>query len=219
MNLARLEDYPWSRAASAPLDASNPEFLASHKSLEAFEVGGLKFVCPPGVYHPHEFSSTRFMYRGVFNELHQFGPRVLEIGTGCGAIGVCLAAAGRDVTLLDVEPQAVECAVNNAQLNRVRVRALCSDLFAGVPGERFDSIVFNIPLLDKPVDAPIEVIACDPRGALFTRFMAEAPEYLSPQGSVCVSVSNLGSRAATFAALEAYRYRLLYSEFYGQEGI
>lgn len=219
MKFSRLDDYPWSREPAAPPDGAPPEFLSSHQTFEAFEVGGLKFVCPPGVYHPTEFSSTRFMYRGVFNELERFGPRVLELGTGSGAIGICLAAAGCDVTLVDIEPVAVECAVNNAQLNRVQVRALCADLFAGVTGERFDSILFNIPLLDKTVDRPVEVMACDPGGRLMTRFMAEAPDYLTPGGSVCVSVSNLGNREATFAALASYHYRILYSEYYGNEDI
>lgn len=219
MRFSQLEDYSWSRTPAAAPEGATPEFLSSHQTLDAFEVGGLKFVCPPGVYHPTEFSSTRFMYRGVFNELERFGPRVLELGTGCGAIGICLAAAGCDVTLVDIEPIAVECAVNNAQLNRIRVRALCADLFDGVPGEQFDSIVFNIPLLDKTVDRPIEVMACDPGGVLLTRFLAEAPHYLAPEGSVCVSVSNLGNREATFAALASYRYRILYSEYYGNEDI
>ncbi|RPI84205.1 MAG: hypothetical protein EHM42_07690, partial [Planctomycetaceae bacterium] len=126
---------------------------------------------------------------------------------------------GCDVTLVDIEPLAVECALNNARLNRVRVRALCSNLFEGVPGEKFDSILFNIPLLDKTVDRPIEVMACDPGGQLLKRFMAEAPQYLAPNGSVCVSVSNLGHRESTLAALAHYRYRILYSEYYGNEDI
>jgi len=217
MNLDCLEEYPWvydPPGRSPPIDP-NYEFLGSHKTLDAFEVGGLKFVCPPGVYHPTEFSATRFMYRGLFNELPRLGRRVLDMGTGCGALGICLAAAGREATLVDINPQAVACAANNARLNRVPVRILQSDLFEAVAGERFDLIVFNIPLLDKPVASPIEVIACDPGGRLFTRCLAEAPRHLTPGGAVAISVSNLGNRAAILEALSRYDYRILFSEFYG----
>ena len=146
MNLDRLEDYPWKYERSAPPIDPEYEFLSSHKSLDAFEVGGLKFICPPSVYHPTEFSSTRFMYRGVFNELPRFGQRVLDVGTGCGAMGICLAATGRSATLLDIDPLAVECAKNNAVLNRVHVRVLCSVSICRRTGRaiRLDSVQHSI---------------------------------------------------------------------------
>jgi HemK-related putative methylase len=219
MNLNRLEDYPWFYDRTAPPIDPHYEFLSSHKTLDAFEVGGLKFVCPPGIYHPTEFSSTRFMYRGVFNELPRFGQRVLDIGTGCGALGICLAAAGRAVTMLDIDPLAVACAANNAVLNRVDVQVLQSDLFEAVPEEKYDLILFNIPLLDKEVESQLEVIACDTNGRLFTRFMHEARHHLTANGAVCVSISNLGHREAILAALVGYQYRILYSEYYSGDNI
>lgn len=218
MNFDCLEEYPWTYTPPPRLDPKY-EFLGSHKTFDAFEVGGLKFVCPPGIYHPTEFSATRFMYRGLFNELPRVGRRVLDMGTGCGALGICLAATGREATLVDINPAAVACAANNAALNRVQVRTLCSDLFEAVPGEEFDLVVFNIPLLDKPVASALEVIACDPEGRLFTRFMGEAPACLAPGGAVCVSVSNLGNRAAILAALSRYKYRILFSEYYGGDAM
>jgi len=219
MDLDCLESYPWHYDRAAVRSDSQVEFLASHRTLDAFEVGGLKFVCPPGIYHPDEFSSTRFMYRGLLNELPRLGQRIVEVGTGCGAIGICLAAAGRGVTLLDINPEAVACAANNARLNRVEVRALQSDLLAAVEGQQFDLILFNTPLMDKPVESPIEVMACDSGGQLFTRFMDEARHHLIPGGEVCVSVSNLGNRTAILAALAGYKYRILYFENYPADNI
>lgn len=219
MNLGRLDEYPWYYDRNAPPIDPEYEFLSSHKTLDSFEVGGLKIVCPPGIYHPTEFSSTRFMYRGVFNELPRIGLRILEIGTGSGTMGICLAAAGKEVTMVDIDPQAVACATNNAKLNRVKVRVLQSDLFAAIPGEKFDLILFNIPLLDQPIENPVEVVASDPEGQLFARFMREARNYLHPRGGVCVSVSNLGNREAILKALSAYQYRILFSEYYGGDNI
>ncbi len=217
MNLDRLEEYPWINDPSAIARDPDVVFLSSHRTLDAYEVGGLKFICPPGIYHAHEFSSTRFMYRGIFNDLPRIGERMLEVGTGCGAIGICLAAAGRAVTLLDVDPQAVACASQNARINRVSARVLQSDLFEAIHDEVFDLITFNIPLLDKPIESTIELMACDPGGRLFSRFMNEARRHLTPTGAVCVSVSNLGNRAAILDALAAYDHEILYSEYYASD--
>jgi len=219
MNLDRLEDYPWVYDPEALALDPDYVFLSAHRTLDAYEVGGLKFICPPGIYHPTEFSSTRFLYRGLFNDLPKIGQRVLEIGAGCGALGICLAAAGREVTLVDVDPQAVECTSTNASLNRINVNVLQSDLFEAVSGQTFDLILFNVPLLDKPVESNLEVMACDPGGRLFSRFMREARQHLTADGEVCVTVSNLGHREEILAALADYIYRIVYSEYYASDNI
>lgn len=210
--ISQLDDSYW-QYHSHDFDTQHKAFLERHAKPGEYEVAGLTFRCPPNIYHPNEFGSTRFMLRGLFSN-PRWGNRVLEIGTGCGAIGICLAAAGHDATLLDIDPVAVECARSNAALNNVTVSVHQSDLFAAIGKERYDLIIFNIPLMDRPIEDPLERISCDHQGKLFLRFMDEAQHHLAPGGHVCVQVANMGNRQAILQGLSRYEHSIEYAEFY-----
>jgi release factor glutamine methyltransferase len=77
------------------------------------------------------------------------GGRVLDMGTGSGAIAVALAHTRRDarVTALDLSEAALEVARANAAANGAAVRFLRSDWFAALDGETFDVIASNPPYI------------------------------------------------------------------------
>lgn len=80
-------------------------------------------------------------------------PRVLDVGTGSGAIAVALARQhkGARVTAVDASPEALAVAGRNAARHGVadRVRFLEGDLFAPVVGEQFDFILSNPPYVAR----------------------------------------------------------------------
>lgn len=75
--------------------------------------------------------------------------RILDLGTGSGAIAVACALAFPDaeVVATDVSDDALAVARRNAERHKVseRVRLVNSDLYAGLAGETFDLIVSNPP--------------------------------------------------------------------------
>jgi release factor glutamine methyltransferase len=78
--------------------------------------------------------------------------RIVDVGTGSGAIAIALARhlPGSSITALDLSAAALEVASSNAELHGVadRVRCLASDLLAAVAGEPgFDAIVSNPPYI------------------------------------------------------------------------
>ncbi len=99
-------------------------------------------------------------------------PRLLELGTGSGALAVTLACERKDARLLatDISDAALSTAGVNARAHGVeaRVERLRSDWFADVPAQPFDAVLSNPPYITAAAMAslPGEVADHDPALAL-----------------------------------------------------
>lgn len=130
------------------------------------------------------------------------GCRILDVGTGSGAIAVALAheLAGAQVVALDISPEALAVAGSNARRNGVddRITFLQGDL-AHLPAGPFDLIVSNppyIPAADVEGLMP-EVRDFEPRQALvggldglnpYRALASQAGSCLAPGGWLLVEV-------------------------------
>jgi len=110
------------------------------------EFYGLQFETTPAVLIPRP--DTELLVELALERLPPRG-RMLDLGTGSGAIAVAVAHTRPDaeVTALDVSTDALAVAQRNAQRNGARVRFLHSDWFSAVKGETFDLIVSNPPYI------------------------------------------------------------------------
>lgn len=119
--------------------------------------------------------------------------RVLDLGTGSGAIALAIACERRDtqVTAIEASPAARVIAADNiARLAPGRVELLAGDWFAPLAGRRFEVIVANPPYLAAD-DPHLAALAREPREALvsgpeglecFRAIIAGAPDHLVPGG-------------------------------------
>lgn len=105
------------------------------------------------------------------------GSRVLDVGCGAGGIGILAHALGAaEVDLVDANLLAVETAARNLERLGVPGRALASDVYSAVQGERYDLIISNPPFhRGKQVDT-----------AVADRLIDEAPLHLRPGGSLLI---------------------------------
>jgi len=110
------------------------------------EFFGLPFKVSPAVLIPRP--DTELIVELALERLPQ-GGRMLDMGTGSGAIAVACAHSRRDagVTALDLSEDALEVARANAAANGVQVRFLRSDWFGAVGDERFALIASNPPYI------------------------------------------------------------------------
>jgi release factor glutamine methyltransferase len=123
------------------------------------------------------------------------GPRVLDVGTGTGAIALAIAHERPDarVVATDVSPAALELAGENARALGLdeRVELVEGDLLAAVAGRRFDLVVSNPPYVAPDDEVDAEVARFEPAVAVFApeegravlqQLVAEASEHLEAGG-------------------------------------
>ena len=173
------------------------------------EFFGLPFSVGPGVLIPRP--ETEHLVEEVVRLaglFEQSAPSIgmlsiADVGTGSGIIAVALAHAlpKARIAAVDLSPQALLVARENADRNRVteRIEFFEGDLLAPLSGRRFSIIASNPPYVPTGdlASLSIEVREHEPHTALFAgadgldvyrRLVPEAREYLLPGGWLVMEI-------------------------------
>lgn len=91
---------------------------------------------------------TRVLLNALYDHQSELGDELLDVGCGYGVIGICLKKAfpPKQVTMLDVNPRAVELAKLNAKQNESDVNILISDVYREINGNTYSDIITNPPI-------------------------------------------------------------------------
>jgi release factor glutamine methyltransferase len=182
----------------------------------AQEFFGLLFEVSPDVLIPRP--ETEHLVEAVLERFDRdANPRILDVGTGSGAIAVAIAHAlpRSRVTAVDLYPSALEVARRNAERHGVidRVTLLQSDLIAGAGSTEFDVVVSNPPYIADGELLEPQVANYEPRSALYAgptgleiyeRLIPQARNVLMPEGWLIMEIG-YGQQPALQTLLSDWR--------------
>jgi release factor glutamine methyltransferase len=132
-------------------------------------------------------------------------PRVLDVGTGTGAIALAIVDEhpGAKVRALDVSPEALALARENAERTGLEIELVEGDLVGGLGEREYDLVVSNPPYIAQDEFASLqpEVRDWEPRlatvGGEHTAKIAEhALDALVPGGHLVLEVADMRARAS-----------------------
>lgn len=167
---------------------------------------GLDFMVAPGVLIPR--SDTENLVSMVIEKIkHSNYKKVLDIGTGSGAIHISLCHYLKDIecSTVDISEAAIEIAQKNAENLGVkdRIKYVKSDVFENI-NETFDVIVSNPPYIPTEVIEGLQVeLTHEPIIALdggkdgydfYRRIIKESPDYFNDEGILAFEVGHDQSR-------------------------
>jgi release factor glutamine methyltransferase len=139
---------------------------------------------------------------------------VLDMGTGCGIIAVLAAEKAKGVVAVDINPYAIKCAINNAEMNGVKEKVdfRLGDLFQPIKlNEKFSLILFNAPYLPSEPNEEKNWIgkawAGGPDGRkIIDQFLVGAPNFLANGGKIQLVQSSLSDMNKTLNAFEQIKF-------------
>ncbi len=195
---------------------------------------GLDFHVAPGVLIPRQDTET-LVEKIIERVKGRTNLRILDIGTGSGAIAISLAyyLKTAQVEAVDISETAIAIARSNAQKHGVARRVTClnGDLFKGIVAV-YDVIVSNPPYIptEEIASLQVEVAHYEPRLALdggrdgyafYRKIIDEAPTRLKKEGILAFETGH--DQAQTVAGFMeesgCYRNMCIYRDLTGIERV
>jgi release factor glutamine methyltransferase len=154
-----------------------------------YKYKGVNIVVFPGVFFPHFTISTKLLMD--FLEPHDLkGKSFLELGCGTGMISVFAAKKEAEVVASDINPEAILNAQKNAELNKVSLETLQSDLFKELQDRMFDYIIINPPYYPKnPTNDAEKAWFCGEDFQYFEQLFSSLTKYVAYEGQVFMILS------------------------------
>jgi release factor glutamine methyltransferase len=175
-------------------------------AVKRMHFGKFVFDVWENVYEPAE---DTFLFA---ENLHvEKGAQVLDVGTGCGILGILAAEKASTVVAVDLNPYAVRCAQANSELNSMQEKMafMQADLFTAFnEGSRFDLILFNAPYLPSAEQEAETWIGKSWAGGANGRevidpFISQSALHLNPNGRVLLMQSTLSNVDLTVHQFQA----------------
>ena len=201
--------------------------------LKEWEFYGRTFKVAEGVLIPRP--DTEILAEQCIILMKDFeNPKILDIGTGSGAISVTLAKElpNSEVLGLDISDEALKIAVENRELNGAsNLKFLKSDVFQHVKEKNYDLIVSNPPYIpvEEYNELMPEVKQYEPKMALtdggdgyyfYRKISEESMKYLKNGGYLAFEVGyNQGETVSQLMEKNGFRIEARIADYAGIERV
>jgi release factor glutamine methyltransferase len=215
-NLAKIWEITRKRAQNIPL-----QYLLGYAWFY-----GYQFIVGKGVLIPRP--ETEILVEKVLREKNRM--KVLEIGTGSGAIAIILKKKHPQwqLTASDNSAAALQFAEQNIKLHQIELQLVKSDLFTKING-KFDIIVSNPPYISSKdyKKLPAEIKLHEPAQALiagerglefYKKILKNAKEHLTKNGVIYFEIGEEQADDITRLACD-YRKVEIYKDLNGRDRV
>ena len=174
-------------------DTQNIEFL------------GKKFSIPRGVHPINPMSDL--LGNSVLKETKDTD-KVLDMGTGSGVNAILAASKTDTVIAVDINPEAIKNAEQNAKENGVasKITFAVSDVFSNVRGT-FDLIIFDPPFRWFAPRDIYELGTTDEGYKSLTTFFQEVDKHLIPKGRILLCFGSSGDIGYLYKLIEDHGFQ------------
>jgi release factor glutamine methyltransferase len=181
-----------------------------HSPIKRAWFGKYKFDIIENVFEPSE---DTFLF--AENLDIKENDAVLDMGAGCGILGILATQKAQSVISVDINPHAVRCAKENANINHARGKMafMQADLLSAFnEATKFDLILFNAPYLPSDPGESVTWIELAWAGGasgreIVDRFIPQAALHLKPLGRILMLQSTLTNVELTIRKFEECRLK------------
>lgn len=152
--------------------------------------------------------------------------KILDIGTGTGCLALALKSyfPNAKVTACDINNQALLLAQENADINRLNINLVNSNVWTNINDKQFDLIVSNPPYIAnheyfnlKPSVLEFEdkhALTCDDNGlAIIKKIIKNALDYLSANGLLVIEIDRTQQDILNWAYHHGFKYGIYKKDF------
>jgi release factor glutamine methyltransferase len=186
---------PFRRALRRFIFFVSYHFVLNRQSVRTTRAAGFRLSVRPTVFHPRYFLSSEY-FAEFIDGLDFRGKSVADVGTGSGVLALAAARAGAaSVLAVDINPNAVICARENAEANGFgdRITVACMDLLSEVPpGPQFDVALSSPPKHEGETTGDLADRGwhAGPQYRNVSDLFRQARDRLKPEGRLYVMVSS-----------------------------
>jgi methylase of polypeptide subunit release factors len=194
LGLEKAPPGPMRRLFRSTVHFLSHRFILNRQCTRIVRAAGFRLTVRATVFHPKLFLTSEFFAKFI-GTLDLSGKCVADVGTGTGILALAAARSGStDVLAIDINPDAVRAAADNARANGLdgRVTTLCSNLMAAVPPDsKFDVIFSNPPYFPgEPRDIADRAWVAGPGYRDILSLFEQARQRLKPTGQMYVLLSS-----------------------------